>query len=256
MRALGLTRAMVTVDAVIAEAPHMRRHFRIIGGAHAAFAGRHVLDGMKRETGDIAQCPDLTILVDRARRMAGIRDDANAAAARDLAQRVVIGGLAGIIHRHNGLGARRKALLYRCRIDQQRVFFNIGENRRGAFIDGGIGGSGKGQRRHNHFVTGTNTDGAHGGMQGGGTGIDCHTLGSATMGSEGLFEFRNTRSRGQPAGNQRLDNCLDVGIADFLAAIGQKRKRGRSLPIRHRPWPTEPEGPAHPAFPDWCRWNS
>ena len=57
-------------------------------------------------------------------------------------------------------------------IDQQRVGFDIGEDRRGAFIDRGIGGRGEGDGRHDDFVARAHADGAHGGMQRRGAGID------------------------------------------------------------------------------------
>ena len=54
MGAAGFARAMVAVDAVIAEAAHMGGHLRIVGHRHAAFAGGQMLDRMEGETGNIA----------------------------------------------------------------------------------------------------------------------------------------------------------------------------------------------------------
>ena len=116
----------------------------IVRDRHAAFAGGQMLDRMKGEAGNIGQGAGRAALVGGAGRMAGIGDDPDAARLGQRAERIIIGGLAGIIHRHDGLGAWRDAGGDRCRIDQQRVWLDIGKDRLGAFIERGIGGGGEG----------------------------------------------------------------------------------------------------------------
>ena len=65
-----------------------------------------MLDGMEGETGNVGQRAGRAGFIGRARRMAGIGDDPDAARFGQCMQRIIIGGLTGIIHRHDGAGRR------------------------------------------------------------------------------------------------------------------------------------------------------
>ncbi len=72
---------------------------------HAAFAGRQMLDRVKRETGDIAQGAGLAALVGGAGRMAGIGNDGDATAFGQFPQGIIVGRLPAVVYRHDSLCA-------------------------------------------------------------------------------------------------------------------------------------------------------
>ena len=241
---------------MIAEGAHVRGLGRVIRHRHAAFAGSEMFDRMERETGDVAQSAGLAAFIKRTGRMTGIRDDGDATVPRQFAQGVVISRLARIVHRHDGAGFGRDLHGDRHRVDQQRIGFDIGENRRGAFINRRVGAGRKRDCGNDHFITLPHANSAHGAMQGRGAGIDRNTFLGAAIGGKGLLKLGNTRAGCQPARAQRFDHRLDVGIRDLLLAIRQEREVDSPFAVRHRPSATGSAGRASPTVPDWCRWSS
>src|SRR5256885_689924 len=99
------SRALGRADAepVVSEAPQTFGERLVVGGHHAALAGRHVLDRMQAEDREVAERADRTILILGAERVGGILDDGEAAVSRLGLNRREITGLTRQVDRDDRL---------------------------------------------------------------------------------------------------------------------------------------------------------
>ena len=90
------------------------------------------MEAERREIGDRAHAPAAVLGAEGMRR---VLDEAQAALARERAEPVEVGRLAGIVHGDEGARARRHPLRDIRGIDVQRVGAHVGEDRRAAVIE-------------------------------------------------------------------------------------------------------------------------
>src|SRR6185503_6811573 len=112
----GVEPARVALDAVLAKPLEPALDVRIADDDGAALAGGDVLDRVEAEHDGVAGAgADQAAAVRRAQRVAGVLDDAQAAAARELGQLVHVGRHAGEVDRYDRARARRDQRLDRRR---------------------------------------------------------------------------------------------------------------------------------------------
>ena len=79
-----------------------RRATLVVGDDHAALSGRHLLVRVEGEDSGIAERAHRAALVARADRLAGILDDGETVTARDVEDRIHVGGLTEDVDREDG----------------------------------------------------------------------------------------------------------------------------------------------------------
>ena len=214
----------IAVDAVQAHHLHARGQRLVLGDHHAAFAGGHGLVGVEAEHGSIAgQLAHQRALPGGGQGVGGIFQHTQLVLARNGENRVHVAGQAAVVHRHDGLGARRDGGLDLARVDIERDRIAIDQHRIGAQVTDHLGGGGEGQRGRDHLVTGADAHGFQRQMQAGGGGIDGNAMhAAAQVVTKLLFEGARFRAGGDPAGTHGMGNGGDFFLADVGAGEGDE----------------------------------
>jgi len=148
-------------------------------------------------------------------------------------QRRHVGRQAGVVHRHDGLGARRDGGLHSPRADGQRGGVDVDQLHIGAQITHHLGGGGEGVRGGDDLVAGADAECLQGQVKPGGGAVDgdaVQALAACLVTQESgevTFEPARLRAGGHPAAAQRVDDLGDLFFADFWQGERQERQRGQ-----------------------------
>jgi hypothetical protein len=136
-----------------------------------------------------------------------------------------VGRQARIVHRHDGLGARRDRVLDRPRRDAQRLRVDVHQHHVRAEVAHHLGRGGEGVRGGDHLVAGPDAQRLQRQVQAGGGRVHCDRLErrvAQVFGECGL-ETLGLGPGGDPAGFEGVDDFGDFLVAD----LGQReRKKG------------------------------
>jgi hypothetical protein len=113
---------------------------------------------------------------------------------------------------HDGLGARRNGLLGGREIDQSRARFAIHEDGLGSRVLDRVRARDEGHRGNQHLVTRSDLEIAQRQEQGGGARGEAPSVGDADIVFEHSFEALNLGTRTDPAGPQRIEYLIDLGL--------------------------------------------
>jgi Fe-S-cluster containining protein len=208
----------VAVDAVQAHHLHPCRQGRVAGHGHAAFARGDGLVGVEAEHRHVAvQRADQPAAVRGRQRVGGVLDHLQAVAAGDGAHGVHVHGQAGVVHREDGLGARRDRGLDGGGVDVQRRRVDVHQPHVRAQVAHDLGGGGEGVRGRDDLVAGADAEGFERQVQPGRGRVDRDGLDArrAEEGGEVLLEAARLRAGGDPAGFQGVDDLGDFLVADL-----------------------------------------
>ncbi len=125
--------AVALAHALVAVQPDPVGEGVVVGRDEAAFAGRHVLGAVQAERA-VPEAPDPAAAVLRAVRLAGVLDDGEAVALRQLDERVHVGGQAEQVDRADGLRPGRDGRGHAVRVDVVGLGVDVHEDRRGAGV--------------------------------------------------------------------------------------------------------------------------
>jgi hypothetical protein len=158
--------------------------------------------------------------------MCRILDDGNAVRAGRGLERLQVDGVAGKVHRDDGLGARRNGRFDLLRIDVQRVRLDVDEHGSSTDMLDHVDRCGERERRADHLVTRTDAERRERGVQGGGAGVQRERGGRAEECREIRLELFSLRAGGNPARPQRIDHFCDFFFTDERRGKGQKLSSG------------------------------
>ncbi len=183
------TRAIALLFTPTAQQCRRARVLRIVGGQHAAFAGRsQVLGGIKTEASDIAHGARAPAAIFGAVGLSGVLNDDQLVASRDIENRIHFGALPVEMHQQDGARAAGDRSFDFGGVDVACRRVDIDENRRGADVpDGGHRGV-KGEWNGDYFVAGLNAGRQQRQMERTGSGVDGHPVPRAAITGEFLFQ--------------------------------------------------------------------
>ncbi len=180
----------------------------VVGREDAALRARDVLRRVQRERrGERAfDRADLAPAVDRLDRVGRVLEHRNPV-GEDLVQ---IGRLAGEMHGDDRLRPRGDRSRDQRGVDVQVVRLHVHEDRRGAAMDDDVRGRRPGDRGRDHLVAGADLRGEQRQMERSRPGREGHGVLRTDVFGEAPLEFSGTRTGGNPAGLERLDDGLDL----------------------------------------------
>mmetsp|Transcript_12586 Transcript_12586/g.31832 ORF Transcript_12586/g.31832 Transcript_12586/m.31832 type:complete len:246 (+) Transcript_12586:381-1118(+) len=132
-------------DAVRAEQLELGVVLLGVRDDHAALAGAEVLDGVEREGGEVREGADGAAVERRAVGVRRVGDEHEVVLVADRAERDVVAGLAAVVHREDGLGARRDLGLDGGRVDVERGREDVCEDGGCAGEEHAVGGGREGE---------------------------------------------------------------------------------------------------------------
>ena len=225
---LGLAAQGLAVEGIHRQAVEFQSAYPlgqggVVGHQHAAFGAGQVLDGVKAEDGGAALADGLA-LVAGAGGVGGVFDQRHAMLAGQGAQRGQVAAGAGVVHRHDGLGARGDGGGHLLGGDHQGVAVDVDEHRGGADQGDHVGGGDPGQRGGDHLVARADVQRQQGHVHGGGGRAQGHGVGGAHRIGEALFQQVGLGPGGDPARGQHLAHR-----GHFLGADAGPGKRQEGL---------------------------
>ena len=215
----------IAVHAVQTHGARALRHRRVTGHQHPAFAGGDGLVGVEAEHRGVAvERADELAAAGGGQRVRGVFHHLQVAVGRQLEQRSHVGGQAGVVHRHDGLGARRDRFLDRGGVDVQRRRVDVDQLHVGTQVAHHLGGGGEGVGGRDDLVAGADAQGLQRQVQAGGGGIDGHRMQRRVTekGPEILFEALRLGAGGDPAALQRIDDLGNLVLADLGQGEGEE----------------------------------
>ena len=191
----------------------------VVGHQRAALAAGEVL-GRVEGIGDGAlgmMADELAIVagLHGVRRVLGEEQAVALAQSADLAD---IRRQAGIMHRHHRAGFVRDLLFDLPGIDEAGFRIDIGEHRRRADVQDGIGAGSEGQRRGDDLVARADALGHQGQMKRRGAGIDAHAVLRAHIFGKTLFKLNRSGALRPPAGAHSIAHSLHFRVGDIRHA--------------------------------------
>ncbi len=189
---LGLAAQGVAVEGIHRQAvefqpTHALGQGGVVGHQHAAFGAGQILDGVKAEDGGAALADGLA-LVAGASGVGGVFDQRHAMLLGQGTQRSQVAAGTGVMHRHDGLGARGDGRGHLLGRDHQGVAVDVDEHRGGADQGDHVGGGNPGQRGGDHLVARADVQRQQGHVHGGGGRAQGHGMGGAHGIGETLFQ--------------------------------------------------------------------
>ena len=116
------------------------------------------------------------------------------------------------MHGHDRLRARRDRSLDAGRVDAVVVDVDVREDGRSARVDDDVDRGGECRRRRDHFVLRTDAGGDERQMQARGRRVERDRMLRAAVLCEVGLEALDARPRREPAGAQRVDYGIDLGV--------------------------------------------
>ena len=136
----------------VRKAPQRLGRVGLPGDDGSALPRRDVLDRVERQDGQVRERPDGPAATGRTQRMGRVRDDRQAVTVGDRADRLVVGGLTGVVDGHEGPGPLGDRGLDAGRVDQAGARVDVDEDGRGAQVESRVRRRGEGHRRHHDLV--------------------------------------------------------------------------------------------------------
>ena len=227
---------------------HLGGQLRVDRDDSATLDGGDVLGHVEGERSRVAKVPDSLAVPFGSYRLGGILQHRELALVTQPVDPIEVKWPAREMDGHDGLGARRDRLLGGREIDQSRTRFGIHEDRLGSRVLDRVRARDESHRGHQHLVTRPDLEIAHRQEQGGGAGGDAPSVGNADVGFEHSLEALNLGTRTDPAGSQRIDDLIDLGLLHVRPAEDQEilphhssaplpsqRRRRLSRPTRRQP---------------------
>src|SRR5260370_36992737 len=152
---------MIGRDPVITKSLRWLSETVFISRNHPPLAGGEVFDRVKRKSVQVRQRSDGTALVKAADGVTGIVNQRQSMAVNDGTQAIIVARLTSIIDSDDRFCSGRDFLFGFGRIRQQRLCFDISEDRSPSLIDHTISTGSKRHRRHYYFITWLDTDRDH-----------------------------------------------------------------------------------------------
>jgi hypothetical protein len=190
---------------VLAQHAHPFGQRGVVGGDHAAFAGRHVLGRVKRVAGR-APRPQRLAVERGAVRLARVLDDRQAVLGGDLGKRRHVGRLAEEMHRDDRARARGDLPLDAGRVDGVVDRVDVGEARRGAGVENAVCRSDKAEGRRDHLVAGADAVRQQRHVQRRRAGADGHGIACANPRRKALLEFAHALALRQLPGTEHFQH--------------------------------------------------
>ena len=218
------------------------------GGDHSALAGGHVLDGVEAECRRMAVRPDLPPAVFRAHGMRRILHDGEAVPGGQAQNLVQVAGLPGVVHWNHGARARRDSAFHG--LDRYlEIPVDVHDHGCGAQVGDDVGGGAKGQCRNDHLVARPDAQRRQRNLQRRRAGADGDGVADPHIAGELSFESFDFGAGRQPAGSQRVDDLLDLLLADLREAEGQEGRPARRGNCAHLEKLSKGESAGHQAEP-------
>jgi hypothetical protein len=189
-------------------------------GDRAALGRGQVLGREEAERGQVGQGADRPAVVGRADRVRRVADHHRVDPLGDLAQRVVLGRVAGVVDRADRPGLLGDQRLDRGRVDVRGLVLDVGEEHRGAEHHRGRRGGHERHRRRDDLVAGLHPGGRVRGVQRGRP-VGDGDRGRARHGGDVGLELGDPWAGGEPVAGQRRDHGFDVGAVDRLPPVRQ-----------------------------------
>jgi len=139
--------------------------------------------------------------------------------ARNRSQGIIIAGLTGIINGDEGLCVGCDLFVKFVRVDQESIRIHIHKHRPAALIHHAVGRCRKRHGRHNHFISGTNSEGKHGGMKGRRSTADGYGVFCSDEVGKHLFKLGHFGARRQPIGTENFNDRLNRVFFYRLLAV-------------------------------------
>ncbi len=190
----------------------------------AALDRGHVLAGVEREGAGVAVSADRTLVPCRADRVRGVLDHRHPVLVAQGVEAVEVERAPAEVHAQHRAGARAEQSLDVVDVDQPGRRIDVGEHRRRAQHLDDVRAGGERQRRQDHL--GVRADPRHpqrDQQRPGRRRRAAHVRPFQAFGQMGL-EGGHARPAGDPPGSQRLDDGLDLLLADLRLRELEERR--------------------------------
>jgi len=202
------------IAPLIAQTAEQHVPLGVVGDNHAAFAGRHLLVGIKGEDRCIGHRARAAPLILRTDRLAGVFDQVQIVAARDLDDGIHIRRLAESVHGDDGFGTLGDRIFNQVRIDIPGQRINIDEHRGGALVQHAVRRSNKAERGRNNLIARPDACRDHRQVQPTGTRVHRNAVLAACVGGERTLELIHLGSQGEPLRREHFVHGIDLGLGD------------------------------------------
>ena len=145
---------------------------------------------LQAEPAHVAPRADGLILVSRPGRLGAVFYHTQVVPSRDVHDGVHLGGHAARMHRHDGAGAGRDAILDVVRSERERLV-DVGKHRDGLMGGHGARRGDEGERGNNHLIAGRNVEGFQADFESGGAGSDTQRVRRAHHAGRLALQCRN-----------------------------------------------------------------
>jgi hypothetical protein len=212
--ALGVAVPGGLLQAVEAQGPQLAGEAGVRERQHAALAGGHVLDRMEGEHAQAVEEADVPAFVERANAVGRVLEDPQRVPPGEVEQRIHVGRGAAEVHGEDAHRAIGDGGGGRHGIDLQRLGIDVHEDRRAAQDLDHVGGGGPGHGGGDHLVAGRQSEGHEADVEAAGGGGEGERFRRAGVGGEVALEALGLRAGGDPARAQRVDDLVDLHLAD------------------------------------------
>ena len=165
---------------------------------------------MRAEHGHGGEGAHAPAFVCRAQGVGRIFNDHDTVVLGNVMDSVHVGGLAGEMDDHDGLGVGGDGRFDAARVQVAGFGLHIGKDRSRAAVQGAVGARGETERRCDDLVAWACADGRYGGMQRGRARCNRHRVLCPDVIGHGLLIGGDIRPGCQPITAQHLDNRFDV----------------------------------------------
>jgi hypothetical protein len=219
---VGVALPGIAVHAVQREQVQPLRQRVVVGDHAATLAGGQVLGGVEREHGRIGEGAHRPAVHCGAQGVRGVLHEADAPRARQRAERREVGGVAAVVHRHDGAGPRRERALDGARVEAERVGLDVHQHRPGTHVLDDVHAGDEGVGRGDDLVARAHAQRGQREVQAAGGGVERQAVAHADPRGDAAAQLLRLRPGGDPAGLQRLDHELLLARADRRPREGQE----------------------------------
>ncbi len=221
------------IAPVVHQAPQQRQDVVVVGHAEPADAGVDDVGDVGGKAGDVAERPDRPAAHGDEHRFRGVLHDAQAAGARDSADRRQVARQAADVHRHNRPRARGQMLFNPGRVDAEIVGFDVDEHGRQPVMERDVRSRHEGEGRHQHLVAILPVvdflERGKRDVQGAGAAVAHQTVPAPVQAGQLLFEPLHHGTGRQPSAVQHLHDEVACAVADPAAAYADLGGGGRAI---------------------------
>ena len=190
--------------------------FLVVSDQDAQLTAGEALAAHQRHAGDVAEGTQLLALVHTALGVGNILDDLQIVLLGEGHDGIHVSGIAAVMHHDDSLGPGAEAALQVVGVQIHGVGLHIGKYHGSAQVLGGQAAGPVGLGGADDLITGLQTDGVHGSLQGHGAVGGGYGVIDALPGGKFLFEFNG----GLVAGHGVVEEYIHQGIFVFLGEDG------------------------------------